>query len=118
MPVNLQAGQLRNRVRFETRGAPVSDGAGNQVAEWGTRCERPAKVTPVGGNSESVVQGRLTGVPIASIIVRFDALTRAITTDDRATDIASGAIYNIRSVEDIDGDRRWLSITAQRSVAT
>jgi head-tail adaptor len=118
MPVNLQAGQLLNRVRFETRGTPVSDGAGNQVAAWETLCERAAKLTPVPGNSETVIQGRLTGAPIATITVRFDSLTRQITTDDRATDIRNNVTYNIRSVEDIDGDRRWLTMTCQKGVAT
>jgi SPP1 family predicted phage head-tail adaptor len=122
MAVNLQAGQMvRNRIRIEQRGAPISDGAGNEVATWETLCERAAamKALPVTGASpEAVIQGRLTGTAIVTIVVRYDAKTKQITTDDRAVHVSTGDVYNIRSALDLDNDRRWITLDCQKGVAT
>lgn len=121
MAVNRQAGNLRQRIRFEHLGAPVNDNAGNEVRPWETLCERYAEVKGVpvtNASAESIIQGRLTGTAFMTIVVRFDASTRTIGAEDRAIGIADGTIYNIRSALDLDGDRRWITIDAQRGVAT
>lgn len=121
MPVILQAGNLRNRVRFEQLGTPVPDGAGNETRPWATLCVRYAQIKglPVtSASSEAVIQGRLTGTAIMTITVRRDAETKRVTTDDRAIDVAEGTVYNIRSAEDMDGDRHWITLTCQKGVAT
>jgi SPP1 family predicted phage head-tail adaptor len=121
VPVNVQAGQLRNRIRFERRGTPVSDSAGNQVSAWETAFERWVSLKGVpatGASPETVVQGRLTGQAFFTIIVRHDYQTETLTADDRAVNLADGQVYNIRSAIDLDGDRRWITIDAQKGVAT
>lgn len=121
MPVNLQAGNLRQRVRFEKLGEPVSDGAGNEVRPWETLCERQAQVKAVpvtGASAESVIQGRLTGTAFMTITVRRDSKTILISSDSRAVGLSDGSIYNIRSALDLDGDKRWITIDAQKGVAT
>jgi SPP1 family predicted phage head-tail adaptor len=121
MAVNRQAGNLRQRIRFERLGVPISDGAGNQVKPWESLCERYAEVKGVpvtNASAESIIQGRLTGTAFMTIVVRHDAKTRQLSSDDRAVSIADGTIFNIRSALDLDGDRRWITIDAQRGVAT
>lgn len=121
MAVNRQAGNLRQRIRFEQLGAPVSDGAGNQVKPWETLCDRYAEVKGVpvtNASAEAVIQGRLTGTAFMTIVVRYDAKTIQISPDDRATDLKDGTVYNIRSALDLDGDRRWITVDAQKGVAT
>jgi head-tail adaptor len=121
MPVNRQAGNLRHRIRFEQLGAPINDGAGNQVKPWETLCERYAEVKGVAvtnASAESIIQGRLTGTAFMTIVVRHDAKTIQISPDDRAVSVADGTVYNIRSSLDLDGDRRWITIDAQKGVAT
>lgn len=121
MAVNRQAGNLRQRIRFERLGAPISDGAGNQVKPWESLCERYAEVKGVpvtNASAESIIQGRLTGTAFMTIVVRHDAVTRQLSADDRAVNISDGTVFNIRSALDLDGDRRWVTIDAQRGVAT
>lgn len=121
MAVNRQAGNLRQRIRFEHLGAPVNDNAGNEVRPWETLCERYAEVKGVpvtNASAEAIIQGRLTGTAFMTIVVRHDEKTRQISSDDRAINILDGVTYNIRSALDLDGDRRWITIDAQRGVAT
>jgi head-tail adaptor len=121
MPVNRQAGNLRQKIRFEQLGAPVSDGAGNQIKPWETLCERYAEVKGVAvtnASAESIIQGRLTGTAFMTIVVRHDAKTIQISPDDRAVSVSDGVIFNIRSALDLDGDKRWITIDAQKGVAT
>lgn len=120
MPVNLQAGNLTHLVSFERLGKPVSDGAGNEVRSWIPYCQRSAQIKAVpvtNASAETVIQGRLTGIAFVTIIVRFDATTRTLAAEDRATD-DDGTVYNIRSALDLDGDRRWVTLDCQKGVAT
>jgi head-tail adaptor len=121
MPVYLQAGKLRTRIRVERRGLPVSDNAGNFVSEWQTLCNRSAQIKAVpvtNASAESIIQGRLTGTAFMSITVRFDGATRGITSDDRVVNIETGDIYNVRSALDLDGDRRFITMDCEKGVAT
>lgn len=121
MAINFQAGQLRDMVKFERRGAPVSDNAGNQVSQWETLVVRPASIRAVpatGSSPESIIQGRLTGTAYMTITVRYDPQTKQLNADDRATNIATGDIYNIRSALDIDGGRQWITLDCEKGVAT
>jgi head-tail adaptor len=109
MPINLQAGQLRNQIRFERLADRVSDEAGGNSAGWIPLFTRwcSLKAVPVRpGSAEVVMQGRLTGQAFFTIVVRYDPQTEM------------GETLNIRSVIDLDGDRRWITIDAQKGVAT
>lgn len=121
MPVNLQAGQLRNKVRFERRGVPTNDGAGNEMASWDTLIERAAQIKAVpvtNASAEAVIQGRLSGTAFMTITVRYDAQTKTITPDDRAVNVETGDVYNVRSALDLDGDKRWITMDCEKGVAT
>jgi head-tail adaptor len=120
MPINLQAGQLRNQIRFERQADRVSDEAGGSTAGWNPLFTRwcSLRAVPVNNASgEAIIQGRLTGQAFYTIVVRYDPQTATLTSDDRAVS-EMGETYNIRSVLDLDGDRRWLTIDAQKGVAT
>lgn len=121
MPINLQAGQLRHRIRFERLGVQVSDSSGNQVSPWGELCVRSAKVKPIPVTTraaEVIIQGRLQGTNFVTVQVRYDSITKTLTTDDRAVDVNDGTVYNVRSALDLDGDRRWMTLDCQKGVAT
>jgi head-tail adaptor len=120
MPINLQAGQLRNQIRFERLADRVSDEAGGNSAGWIPLFTRwcSLRAVPVNNASgEAVMQGRLTGQAFFTIVVRYDPQTVTLTPDDRAT-TEMGETLNIRSALDLDGDRRWITIDAQKGVAT
>ena len=121
MPVNLQAGNLRHRIRFERQGVPIPDGAGNVTKVWESFCQRRAQIKGVpvtNASAETIIQGRLTGTAFMTISVRYDDQTKTLAADDRAVSIEDGTVYNIRSALDLDGDRRWITIDAQKGVAT
>ena len=66
--------------------------------------------------SETVLASKLEGITPVEIIVRWSPPLGeggdALSTDDRAVDVVSGSIYNIRSIENRDMRNRWLIITA------
>lgn len=90
------AGDLRERLRFERRAQPVSDGAGNFEAAWEAQCTVAAGVRPLTGG-ESVTAARLAGSQPVVITVRRSLATLAITSAWRAVNIRSGEVYALTS---------------------
>jgi head-tail adaptor len=113
------AGDLRRRIEF-ARPDQVADDFGNVSSGWQTMFECAANITPrLGG--ETIEAARLAGRQPVIIRVRASPDTRAIRNDWRATDVASGIAYNIRSVADPHaGDTehgRWIDMLAESGVA-
>lgn len=104
-----QAGELRERVRFESRGG-TSDGYGNDVpGAFEVRFTRAAAFLMKPG-SEAVQAARLQGVQPVTMIVRFDSETSAITPEWRAVDVRSGVVYAIQAAADMDRRRAWITL--------
>ena len=107
----MKAGELSERVVVE-RATTASDGMGGQTVTWSTAYTLWAKVRPVKGR-ETEHQGRLAPVETFLIVVRHGP---TITAVDRIT--WNGKELNIRTVQDRDGDRRWLTIEAESGLGT
>ena len=108
------AQELDHRIAFDAQ-TETDDGYGNVQGGFAERFRRWAAFRHRGG-SESVIAARLEGRNILGIYVRADTLTRAITSDWRVRDIASGEVYAINIVDAVT-DRQWVFIQAQSGVA-
>lgn len=110
----MDAGDLYQKVAFDE---PVtqSDGQGGTINGWSERFQRRAHYLWLRGG-ETVQAARLEGRQPLVITVRSDSGTRQITTDWRARDARSGAIFNIRGIVPSD-NRAFLEITVESGVA-
>jgi SPP1 family predicted phage head-tail adaptor len=111
---------MRESVRFERR-AEVDDGYGNVTGGWETLVASVyAEIRPLRGREE-VLAGKLTGTMPYEVKTRWRADLAIgedrLTTDDRAVNVATGDVYNIRSVENPDMKRQWLKLTCEAGVA-
>lgn len=115
------AGALRERIRIDRLGEPGTDQYGNPTeAQWDTLIEpQPAGVTPLRG-SEEVQAQRLTGVVTYEIRFRFTEANAAIRASDRAVNVRTGEVLNLRHkpIDPDSGQRHWLVVQAQSGVAT
>lgn len=107
----MKAGELSDRVVVE-RATTASDGMGGQTVTWATAYTLWAKVRPVKGR-ETEYQARLAAVETFLIVVRYGP---TITAEDRIS--WDGKKLNIRTVQDRDGDSRWLTIEAESGLGT
>lgn len=103
--------ECRELVRFERR-VEIDDGYGNMVGGWEAAFTRRAKMHPLMG-SETVIAVRLQGVQPVLIFVRFDAETLTITSDWRAIDVRNGQSFSLKSVADMERQRRWITLMAE-----
>lgn len=118
------AGDLRERVGFYQREArDESPELGNTFGDFSATASLTvyANIKPrLGG--EAVLAGRLEGRKLVNITIRRSAASAAITTDWRAKDERTGAIYNIRSIVDPYQDkpqrRMFLELLCEEGVAT
>lgn len=110
----MTAGELRERVRFERRGEGADDGYGNVSQPW-TLIAGPmaAGLDPKSGD-EPFDQQRLQGDQVFEIRVRWSNATRAVITNDRAVNVRTGDVYDIKSITNPDQKRRYLLMTAIR----
>jgi SPP1 family predicted phage head-tail adaptor len=109
------AGALRDRVTFAMR-VTADDGYGNTVGNWQDQFSRSAQITALRGG-ESVMAARLAGTQPVIIRVRIDSGTREITPGWKATHGLTGIAYNIVSVADMEGRRRYFDILARSGEA-
>jgi hypothetical protein len=112
----VEAGLLNERFRFEKRSAiPAGDGYGNfeggWVAQFTVWCRRQML-----RGGENVMAARLTGRQPAVLTVYSSVQSRTITTDWRAVDSRSGAVWNIRSIERSE-DRGCIDLLCEFGVA-
>ena len=112
------AHDLDRKLRFDKRDEHGNDGAGNIQQRWETVCTVWASCLPRTGNAEQIVNGRLSGTALFTIIVRMSSLTSGLDTSCRAVDTRTNEIWNIRSKLDLDGSGRYWTMDAERGVAT
>lgn len=110
------AGRYRERVAFSYRAAAVDDGYGNEQGVWTEPFSVAARIAPLRGG-ESIQAARLAGRNPVLITVRVSTNTKLITTDWRARDVKSGAIYNIRSKVNPDERRVDFEMECELGVA-
>jgi SPP1 family predicted phage head-tail adaptor len=115
MAMSNGAGDLRERVAFDQRGAASDDGGGTTTTFVEQFQRRAAYVHRNGG--EAVMADRLQGKHTLVIRVRADSQTRTVSTDWRARDARVGTVYNLLDVTPTV-DRKWVDILAQSGVAT
>ncbi|MBS7698769.1 MULTISPECIES: phage head closure protein [unclassified Chelatococcus] len=107
----MSAGELRERVAFDTRGT-VEDDVGNTVDDsWNEAFVIAARIMPLKGG-ESVMADRLQGVQPVIIRVRYSAAAADITPAWRARNARTGTVYNITSAANMDERRKYLDILA------
>lgn len=98
-PSLFRGGALRHRVIVERRATNTAgDGAGNFLEAWtkiGPPGELPARIVELRGD-ETVLDAKLRGQAITSVVLRADTFTRSITPDDRIVDVTNGRTFNVR----------------------
>lgn len=115
-PVVPRAEDLRDRISFQVR-AETPDDLGNPVAgDFAEQFVRSAKVQPLRGG-EAVTAARLEERQPVLIFVRSDENTRRITNDWRAVDARSGSIYEVKTAEDMERRREWVTLLCESGVA-
>ncbi|MDO3431187.1 head-tail adaptor protein [Rhizobium sp. CBN3] len=114
----MPAGNLRERLHFQTR-AIVDDGFGNeQSGDWETVFTAAAELRPLKG-SEPVIASRLSGVQPFVIQIRSCIEARVVTTAWRAVDARNPSrIFNITSAANFDEKNRYIDMMATQGVAT
>lgn len=106
------AGMLREPVTFQ-RKTRTADGAGGFTEAWATISGAPTRcmVKPMSGGERYASQ-RVEATATHRIVTRYHA---GLTETDRA--VIRGREYQIRFVNNLDFDDRWLEISAQVGVA-
>lgn len=110
------AGQLNERIAFESRGAATGPDDGNTQGEFAERFCLHARRQNLRG-TEAVMASRLEGRQPVIFTVRASSLSCQITTDWQARDARTGAIYAIKGVTRTP-DRGWIEVLAESGVAS
>ena len=109
---DMSAGKLREPVTFQ-RMTRTSDGAGGQTQSWGDIAGTPSRayVTPVSG-SERYSFDRTQAIVRIKIVTRYNS---DIKETDRV--IIRGRAHNIRFVNNLEFQDKWLEIMVENGVA-
>ena len=113
----MSPGTLRERVAFQRR-AGGSDGAGNTVAAFDAAapiCTVSARLRPINGREEVLAQ-KLQGTLSFELIVRYCAATSSVTPSCRAVNARTGDTYDIRTIQNPDERKQYLSMIVTRGV--
>lgn len=109
------AGQLTERIAFESRGPSTGVDYGNTEGDFVERFTLFARRQNLRG-TESVMASRLQGRQPVIFTVRASSLSKQITTDWQARDARTGEVFAIRSVTRTE-DRAWCDVLAESGVA-
>lgn len=111
------AGALSQVVAFQVR-SEADDGYGNPVTgDFTTQFHEPCRLQPLKGG-EPVLAARLTKVQPYVLRVRSSARTRRVGVDWRAVNTRTGAIYNIKTVTNVDERGAYLDMMVVEGEAT
>lgn len=109
-----KAGKLRERITIQRRDESVIDDYGNATGAWVAVATRYADIREITGK-EAIESGVLMEVSPATIRIRSDSVTRAITTADRVQ--ARGVVWDIEATTELDAKRRMLELRVVKGVA-
>ena len=108
-----RAGLFRDRITFQ-RMASTVDAYGNTTGAWADHAFRSADFREKLGK-ETIEGGALQDVAAATMRVRADTVTSAITAADRVT--ARGITWAIRSIMQVDAAGELLEMLLEKGVA-
>lgn len=109
----MSAGKLRHRITIQGEGTRTSDGQGGYTQEWtNVAANVPAYLKQSSGR-ETNAADRLQAESTLDCVIRYRS---DVTTAQRVSH--GGAVYNIRSVEDVEFRARWLRLRLEGGVAT
>lgn len=108
-----RAGLFRDRITFQ-RMAASADAYGNTTAAWADHAYRHADFRERLGK-EAIEGGALQDVAAATMRVRADTVTEAVTVADRVT--ARGTTWAIRSISQVDAAGAVLEMLLEKGVA-
>lgn len=109
-----RAGLMRDRVTFQ-RMAATTDDFGNTTGSWSDHLTRSAHLIERIGK-ESIEGGAMADVSSATLRVRKDALTAALSAADRV--VARGQTWAIRSIVQVDNKGQTLEFLIEKGVAS
>lgn len=116
MAITPKAGDLREVINVQTRGEVV-DQFGNPQMGWKTVVSNlPAQIAVQKGG-EAVQAARVVGLGLYDITVRYSDVVASLTATDRIVNARTGKTYGIKWVGDLEGRRRFLTITCQTGAA-
>jgi head-tail adaptor len=119
-PKRSRAGDRINRVRFDQEVATQDSGGGDEVtwvALTTERCRIERLQSFRAGVEQKVAGGSLSTPPVR-IHVLAHTLTKQITNAMRGVDLDGGTVFNIESVQDLEGRGRELIILAVENKPT
>ena len=105
---------FRDRVTFQ-RMSSTADVYGNVTGDWFDHASRYAHFIARLGK-EDIEQGALQDVAVATMRVRADAITAAITTADRV--FARGIYWAITSIMQVSSRGDLLEMKLEKGIAT
>jgi len=109
-----RAGLYRDRVTFQ-RMAQTTDDYGNVTGSFSDYTKRNAHIVERLGKDE-IEGGALQDVAVATLRVRSDAITKAITVADRV--VARNVYWAIKSIMQVTARGDILEMRLERGVAT
>ena len=108
-----RAGLFRDRVTFQ-RMASTTDVYGNTTGDWSEHASRYAHLMERLGQ-EDIEQGVLKDVAVATMRVRADTVTKAITTADRVA--SRGFYWAITSIMQVSSKADLLEMRLEKGIA-
>ena len=108
-----RAGLFRDRVTFQ-RMAFNTDVYGNTTGDWSDHASRYAHLIERLGQ-EDIEQGALQDVAVATMRVRADTITKAITTAGRV--VSRGIYWAITSIMQVSSKGDLLEMRLEKGIA-
>ncbi len=109
-----RAGGYRDRATIQRLNAPGTDAYGNTSTAWADLTSRWVNLRETPGK-EQIQSGAQMGVNMATMRLRKDTVTAAVTTADRVS--VRGTTWDIESVIQLDAKGREMEFTLKRGVA-
>ena len=108
-----RAGLFRDQVTFQCM-ASTTDVYGNTTGDWSDHATRYAHLIERLGQ-EDIEQGALQDVAVATMRVRADTITKAITTADRV--VSRGIYWAITSIMQVNSKGDLLEMRLEKGIA-
>lgn len=111
----MSAGRLNARLQLERQTGGTNNGMGGKVKAWGDHGEPVfAELISLPGN-EVTLAARLASREPAEFILRASPLTEGLTSADRARDLDTGRLWDIKSWRPHPRKRGYVILTAESS---
>ena len=108
----MRSARMRDRVKFKTN-VSTADGSGGQTDSWVEVVTVWGDYKPMRG-SEGVEGDKLQAIASGLLKVRHSAIMATVTEVDVVE--IRGVEYQIRSIENVDREKRFLDIRVERGV--